>query len=121
MLEETRQALDEHMDKLTKATEELDAKNHQIETILKEKQESENQLVQMQNDLTEMKSELENVKENKSKDITNLQSETQELKTKIEECEIEIQTKNQEIETLTSASKVENDQAPTVRQQFFCH
>merc|ERR1711994_321180 len=80
MFEETRQSLDDHMDRLAKATDELDAKTRQIEIILEEKQMAEKQVCQLQNDLIELKHELEQVKENKDKEMEELQQLLDNLK-----------------------------------------
>ena len=94
MLEETQQSLDEHMDKLAKATEELDAKNNQIQTILFDKQEAEKQLLQLQNDLIEKKHELDQVKENKNKEILENQQDLENKDKEIVELKDEISLLN---------------------------
>merc|ERR1712008_362011 len=86
------------MDRLAKATEELDAKTRQIEIVLEEKQTAEKQVGQLQNDLVDLKHELEQVKENKHKEIDELQQLLDHLKAKQVELESEIQSKEVEIE-----------------------
>ena len=100
MFEETRQSLDDHMDRLAKATEELDAKTRQIEIVLEEKQMAEKQVGQLQNDLVELKHELEQVKENKGKEIIEIQQEMDRMKVEQENLEAEIKSKQAEIQNL---------------------
>ena len=108
MFEETRQSLDDHMDRLAKATDELDAKTRQIEIILEEKQMAEKQVCQLQNDLIELKHELEQVKENKDKEMEELQQLLDNLKFKHVELDAEIQAKEAEIEILKSKPDIES-------------
>ena len=108
MFEETRQSLDDHMDRLAKATDELDAKTRQIEIILEEKQMAEKQVGQLQNDLIELKHELEQVKENRDKEMEELQQLLDNLKFKHVELDAEIQAKEAEIEILKSKPDIES-------------
>ena len=108
MFEETRQSLDDHMDRLAKATDELDARTRQIEIILEEKQMAEKQVGQLQNDLIELKHELEQVKENKDKEMDELQQLLDDLKFKHVELDAEIQSKEAEIEILKSKPDIES-------------
>ena len=108
MFEETRQSLDDHMDRLAKATDELDAKTRQIEIILEEKQMAEKQVGQLQNDLIKLKHELEQVKENRDKEMEELQQLLDNLKFKHVELDAEIQSKEAEIEILKSKPDIES-------------
>ena len=108
MFEETRQSLDDHMDRLAKATDELDARTRQIEIILEEKQMAEKQVGQLQNDLIELKHELEQVKENKDKEMDELQQLLDDLKFKHVELDAEIQSKEAEIEILKSKPDIDS-------------
>ena len=108
MFEETRQSLDDHMDRLAKATDELDARTRQIEIILEEKQMAEKQVCQLQNDLIELKHELEQVKENKDKEMDELQQLLDDLKFKHVELDAEIQSKEAEIEILKSKPDIDS-------------
>ena len=108
MFEETRQSLDDHMDRLAKATDELDARTRQIEIILEEKQMAEKQVCQLQNDLIELKHELEQVKENRDKEMEELQQLLDNLKFKHVELDAEIQAKEAEIEILKSKPDIDS-------------
>ena len=110
MFEETRQSLDDHMDRLAKATEELDAKTRQIEIVLEEKQMAEKQVGQLQNDLVELKHELEQVKENKGKEIIEIQQEMDRMKAEQENLEAEIKSKQAEIENLNNVPAMKEEE-----------